>query len=75
MSAKDEMVIARAANWWKHRRPIGWNLEQHLANPQVNCTTDAEAALARSVARMITASEEATPSPDSPVPSPKEPSV
>ncbi len=43
-------VVDAAEVWWKGRRPISFRLAQHLKNPTVNCTDDAEVALARAVA-------------------------
>lgn len=52
MTEVRDLDIVRAAHaWWMSRRPVGWMREQHIENPTVNCTTDAEKALAEMVAR------------------------
>jgi hypothetical protein len=43
-------VAEAAAAWWKARRPSGWSLEQHLADPAVNCEGAHERELAEAVA-------------------------
>lgn len=45
------VVIECAERWWRSRRPIGWTIDDHLAQPVVNCVDAAEIALARAVAR------------------------
>jgi hypothetical protein len=45
--ALDELHDAALA-WWEGRRPVGWDLREHLSNPAVN-TSMAEAPLARAV--------------------------
>lgn len=47
-----EVLYESARKWWLNKRPIGWNLRQHLKNPRVNCTSSAEDTLAYAVARM-----------------------
>lgn len=48
------LVIGAASAWWAARRPIGWTLDQHLAEPCVNTgPSRAEAALAKAVAAHI----------------------
>ena len=39
--------------WWETRRPIHWDLRQHLDNPVVNTTTPAERRLAEAVAAAV----------------------
>jgi hypothetical protein len=50
-------VVALAAAsraWWESRRPPGWTLEQHLADPTAGCDgTAQERALAEAVAHWV----------------------
>jgi hypothetical protein len=46
-------VAEAAAAWWKARRPSGWSLEQHLADPAVNCEGAREHQLAQAVASWL----------------------
>lgn len=47
-------VVIQAVKWWKMRRPVGWTMEQHLANPGINCAgTDADKALAIAIGAMV----------------------
>jgi len=39
--------------WWKHKRPLNFKEADHLKNPTINCTTNAEKKLARRVAEYI----------------------
>jgi hypothetical protein len=39
-----------ARAWWRSKRPLRYTLENHLASPAVNCTSESERALAREVA-------------------------
>ena len=44
-------LVASARAWWEARRPEGWSLEQHLAEPAAGCSASAqERALAQAVA-------------------------
>jgi hypothetical protein len=44
-------LAAASKAWWESRRPQGWTLEQHLADPTVGCnSTKEERALAEAVA-------------------------
>jgi hypothetical protein len=49
------MALAAASRaWWESRRPSGWTLEQHLAEPIAGCDSTAqERALAQAVAHWI----------------------
>lgn len=50
MSARhDYDVLLAARRWWESRRPVAWTLGEHLANPEVNCVTPSEKALAKAV--------------------------
>jgi len=40
-----------AVTWWRAKKPKGWGVEKHLANPLVNCTTYREKLLARRASR------------------------
>ena len=42
-----------ALAWWRTKRPLDWDENQHLKNPTINTTTHDEARLARSVARTL----------------------
>lgn len=46
-------LIGRAVGWWRSKKPNAYTMEDHLANPTVNCTTPLEKALARSAARVV----------------------
>jgi hypothetical protein len=49
----DRPIILAAIAWWRSRRPCSYNQEDHLRNPLVNTTTNAEKRLARVVANRI----------------------
>jgi hypothetical protein len=47
-----QLLAAASQAWWESRRPQGWTLEQHLADPTAGCnSTEEERALAEAVAR------------------------
>jgi hypothetical protein len=47
-------MAAASKAWWESRRPQGWTLEQHLADPTAGCDgTAAERSLAEAVAHWI----------------------
>lgn len=46
-------VADAAVAWWMKRRPSGWSLEQHLADPVVNCDGHAEQQLAGAAATLL----------------------
>ncbi|NML17945.1 hypothetical protein [Azohydromonas caseinilytica] len=46
-------VAEAAVAWWMAHRPSDWSLEQHLADPAVNCKSDQERQLAYSVAQWL----------------------
>lgn len=48
-----QAVAEAAVAWWIGRRPAGWSLAQHLADPAVNCEGDHERELAAAAARWI----------------------
>lgn len=45
-----ETVHGVAYQWWKSRRPVSFTEADHIANPTVNTTSAAEAAMAQAVA-------------------------
>lgn len=48
-SAADALVA-----WWVARRPLTWDEEEHLRNPEVNCTESASSQLlAHEAARLV----------------------
>ena len=51
----NEEVTDAALNWWRSIRPIGYKLMDHLNNPEVNTTNDAESRLANAVAEYLEA--------------------
>lgn len=47
-------VLQASLVWWEARRPVGWDLRQHLDQPTVNaCGSDDEKALAVAVATAV----------------------
>jgi hypothetical protein len=56
-SAPDAAALAAVANaaevWWKARKPADWTLEQHLANPTINCEGDGERQFAQAAAKWV----------------------
>ena len=44
-------VADAAVAWWTARKPTDWSLEQHLADPAVNCDDEGERQLAQAAAR------------------------
>ena len=47
-------LAAASKAWWESRRPQGWTLEQHLADPTAGCVGAAqERALAEAVAHWV----------------------
>jgi hypothetical protein len=56
-NAPDAATLAAVANaaevWWKARKPADWTLEQHLANPTINCEGDGERQLAQAAAKWV----------------------
>jgi hypothetical protein len=53
----DTVVLLAVANaavqWWKARKPADWSLEQHLADPAINCDGDGERQLAQAAAKWV----------------------
>lgn len=47
-----EELYAAARKWWQSKRPVGWNLRQHLQDPCINCVSSSEDALASAIARV-----------------------
>jgi hypothetical protein len=54
-------IFLAARGWWRSNRPWGWSLRRHLAEPEVNTTTNAERALARAVAALLKQREAEAP--------------
>jgi hypothetical protein len=54
-AAAPPLALAAASRaWWESRRPPGWTLEQHLADPTAGCNgTAQERALAEAVAHWV----------------------
>lgn len=50
---KPEHVFPFAKRWWESKRPVGWTVEQHLANPKINTVNEVEAKLADVVAGVM----------------------
>jgi hypothetical protein len=51
-NSTDVEVLRAAIAWWESRRPASYTAEDHVANPQINCASEAEKRLALAVARM-----------------------
>ena len=49
--ALHELSLA-ALEWWRNKRPTVYREEQHLLNPEINCTDEPEKKLARACAKM-----------------------
>ena len=39
--------------WWEGKRPLGWQLDDHLGTPAVNTTNPWEVELARTIAAAV----------------------
>ncbi len=50
MRPSEKEVIRAAILWWRGKRPVGWNGDQHRQNPAVNANNEAETELAHAVA-------------------------
>ncbi len=48
-------LLAVSRKWWEGLRPVDWDIRQHLANPTVNTSSDAETELADAIACAIKA--------------------
>ena len=46
-------VLRAAHGWWMKQKPLALTYAEHLANPEVNCTTPFEQELARAVAKLV----------------------
>jgi len=53
MKIAEKKVIDNAVRWWLNHRPLSFNELDHIKNPSINCTTETEKILARSVAAML----------------------
>lgn len=47
-----DTLIKATYDWWLTKRPVGWNLRQHLRAPCINCVSSSEDALASAIARV-----------------------
>jgi len=56
-----EAVLQAATEWWLGLRPLGWNEEDHLAQPAVNSSTGRGSKLALAVAAYVAAPAIAAP--------------
>ncbi len=45
-----DRLVRAALAWWEGKRPGLYNLEDHIANPRVNCAGDRERDLATAIA-------------------------
>lgn len=50
--ALSELQAATLA-WWEGHRPVGWDLREHLNNPDVNTTSTRDRLLAQAVAAAV----------------------
>lgn len=46
-------VVICAADWWKSKRPVGWTVQQHLANKTINCQPGVETHLASAAGEAV----------------------
>lgn len=49
-----QLILAAAdtaVTWWRGKKPKGWSVTKHLANPLVNCVGYREKLLARRASR------------------------
>lgn len=46
-------ALAAARFWWESHRPSEWSEAQHLLTPDVNVSGDAERALAKAIATLL----------------------
>jgi hypothetical protein len=53
MNDYSKEVIVQAIAWWEGVRPLSFTLEDHLANPRINTSTDREKRLAEAVATYL----------------------
>ena len=42
-----------AVKWWHGKRPVGWGISEHLAQPCVNCSSAWETHLAETIVEEI----------------------
>jgi len=53
-ATKRPTTVERAAiAWWEDKRPCVFTLDEHLANPTINTTTDSEKELALRVSLLV----------------------
>lgn len=49
----DGLVLRNAVSWWESKRPLEFSEKDHLLNPTINCSTESEKELAKSISRML----------------------
>ena len=54
MASETEQVLRAAAAWWRMKKPLPMLWSDHLKNPTVNCTSEAENELAKAVVKWMT---------------------
>lgn len=56
-SGPDNAILVAVADaavaWWQARKPADWSLEQHLADPAINCDGSDERHLAEAAAKWV----------------------
>lgn len=58
----DEKLIRAALNWWESQRPLGWDEEEHLADPTINAgMTFWDYEFAKAVAEYVKTTQPTTP--------------
>jgi hypothetical protein len=53
VSSTQKDVAVAAIEWWRMKLPTGWDHEQHLDNPTINCIGEFERKLAAAVAEYL----------------------
>jgi hypothetical protein len=53
----ERLVVDRAIQWWISNRPASFGREEHIANPTVNCRSDAAKFLAQAIAEFLAAGD------------------
>lgn len=55
VTRKQRALYLATLNWFRGKRPHGWTIPEHVAQWQVNCTTNAELRLAKAIANVLRA--------------------